>query len=338
MSTTTGSNVLEGNVTVGGKQIKLRIEATDVTPPPTVTPIITPIVTPVVTPVTVTPIAQKNTLVYNLTSSEQRTIVPISMQYPDGTWSDYVKYNFDTGASWATDVAPQFLTKFGYGSNGVGTDSSKRHEQPSKIRIQGLDGEFGLPVVVQDKDHYDLFRSQPPPTRYPLVRVRDITDDVTMVFTSKTTTLRLKSVPIPELSNPNRITLPDQAPRSGTPTSGWQWMKVKFTNPSDSSKSITDWFGLNTGDHKIIIKKESVASKIGLSLNSTDSCNYDSKCTMEFIEAFEPVKLTSAAVQVRKETCDFARGGDPRNIGGGLQFLSKYTLVLWDLHRAVIPV
>ena len=108
----------------------------------------------------------QRTLVYNLTSSETRTILPIQMMLPDGTWSQPVKYNFDTGASTATDVAPQFLSAFGYGPDGVGTDSSLRKEQPGKIRIVGLDGEFDLPVRVKDKAHYDLFREQPPPTRY----------------------------------------------------------------------------------------------------------------------------------------------------------------------------
>jgi hypothetical protein len=98
----------------------------------------------------------KSTLVYDLTSSETRTILPIQMKLPDGTWSQPVKYNFDTGAT-TTDVAPQFLSAFGYGPDGVGTDSSKRKEQPGKIRIAGLDGEFDLPVKVQDKAHYDLF-------------------------------------------------------------------------------------------------------------------------------------------------------------------------------------
>jgi hypothetical protein len=59
---------------------------------------------------------------------------------------------------------------------------------------------------------------------------------------------------------------------------------------------------------------------------------------MDFIEASKPVRLDSAAVQVREETCQFARGGEPRNFGGGVPFLSKYTLILWDLHRALLPV
>src|SRR5678815_4585086 len=134
----------------------------------------------------------KSTLVYKLTSSETRTILPIQMQLPDGTWSRPVKYNFDTGASSATDVAPEFLSAFGYGPDGIGIDSSLRKEQPGKIRIVGLDGEFDLPVRVQDKAHYDLFREQPPPERYPLLRVKDMLTQMSMVYTSENTTLRLK--------------------------------------------------------------------------------------------------------------------------------------------------
>jgi hypothetical protein len=146
-----------------------------------------------------------------------------------------------------------------------------------------------------------------------------------MVFTSEQTTLRLRNVPIPELAETSKlINLPDFQRRDGTPTSGWQWMRVKFINPSTNA-GIEDWFGLNTGDNKIVLKKESIADKIRLSL-------------MDFIEASKPVRLDSAAVQVREETCQFARGGEPRNFGGGIPFLSKYTLILSDLHRALLPV
>ena len=279
----------------------------------------------------------KSTLVYNLTSSETRTILPIQMQLPDGTWSQPVKYNFDTGASTATDVAPEFLSAFGYGPDGVGIDSSLRKEQPGKIRIVGLDGEFDLPVMVNDKAHYDLFREQPPPDRYPLVRVKDILTKVSMVYTSEHTTLRLRDVPIPELSDASKlITLPDLQRRVGTPTSGWQWMLVDFINPSTGA-GIEDWFGLNTGDKRLVLKKESVADQIMLPLTRTDDCNYASKGTIVFKEANKPAKLDSTPVQVRKETCDFARGGEPRNFGGGIPFLSKYTLILWDMHRALLP-
>ncbi|MEJ7642698.1 MAG: hypothetical protein WKF36_10990 [Candidatus Nitrosocosmicus sp.] len=284
------------------------------------------------------PPSADHTLVYDLTGSETRTILPIQMRLPDGTWSQPVKYNFDTGASHPTDVAPEFLSAFGYGPDGVGTDSSLRKAQPGKIRIVGLDGEFDLPVMVQDKDHYDLFRDQPPPTRYPLLRVKDISTEISMVFTNEQTTLRLKGVPIPEMADASKlVNLPDLKPREGTPTSGWQWMRVDFINPSTGA-AIEDWFGLNTGDHKLVLKKESVADEINLPLTRTDDCNYASKGTLDFIEASKPVKLDSATVQVREEDCRFARGGEPRNFGGGPPFLSEYTLILWDMHRALFPV
>ncbi len=258
------------------------------------------------------------------------------MMLPDGTWSQPIKYNFDTGAT-TTDVAPEFLSAFGYGPDGVGTDSSLRKEQPGKIRIVGLDGEFNLPVMVQDKAHYDLFRDQPSPTRYPLLKVKDILTQISMVFTSEHTTLRLRDVPIPELADSSKlITLPDLQKRVGTPTSGWQWMRVDFLNPS-TGKVVEDWFGLNTGDNKIVLKKKSVADQIKLPLTRTDECNYASKSTIVFKEANKPAKMDSAPVQVRKETCDFARGGEPRNFGGGVPFLSKYTMILWDMHRVLLP-
>ncbi len=284
------------------------------------------------------PPSGNHTLVYDLTSSETRTILPIQMKLPDGTWSQPVKYNFDTGASLPTDVAPEFLSAFGYGPDGVGSDPSKRITLPGKIKIVGLDGEFDLPVMVQDKAHYDLFRDQPPPIRYPLLRVADILTEVSMVFTNEETTIRLRDVPIPELADISKlISLPDLQRRDGTPTSGYQWMRVDFINPSTGG-AIEDWFGLNTGDDKLVLKKQSVADVLQLPLTRTSSCNYDSESTIVFKEASKPAKLDSAPVQVREETCQFARGGEPRNFGGGPAFLSEYTLILWDMHRALLPV
>ena len=263
--------------------------------------------------------------------------MPIQIKLPDGTWSQPVKYNFDTGASFPTDVAPQLLSAFGYGPDGVGDNPSLRKEQPGKIRIVGLDGEFDIPLMVNDKAHYKLFREQPPPARYPLLNVKDILKKISMVYTSEKTTLRLKGVPIPELADAGKlISLPDLQPRDGTPTNGWQWMRVKFINPSTGT-GIEDWFGLNTGDDKIVLKKKSVADKIKLPLTKTGRCNYDSKSTIVFTEASKPAKMDSSKVQVRDEDCRFARGGDPRNFGGGLPFLSEYSMILWDMHRALLP-
>ena len=283
------------------------------------------------------PPSGKHTLVYDLTSSETRTILPIQIKLPDGTWSEPVKYNFDTGAT-TTDLAPEFLSEFGYGPDGVGIDPSKRVTIPTKIKIVGLDGEFNLPVMVQDKAHYDLFRDQPPPVRYPLLKIADILTDTSMVFTNEDTTIRLRDVPIPELTDTSKlISLPDLQRRDNTPTSGLQWMRADFINPSTGA-SIEDWFGLNTGDNKLVLKKQSVADVLQLPLTRTSSCNYDSESTVVFKEASEPAQLDSAPVQVREETCLFARGGEPRNFGGGPPFLSEYTMILWDMHRALLPV
>jgi len=48
----------------------------------------------------------------------------------------------------------------------VGVPSDERKEQPRVIRIPGLDGEYKIPIMIQDKDHYDLFRNDS--NRYPL--------------------------------------------------------------------------------------------------------------------------------------------------------------------------
>ncbi|MEJ7642564.1 MAG: hypothetical protein WKF36_10270, partial [Candidatus Nitrosocosmicus sp.] len=279
------------------------------------------------------PLSGKHTLVHDLTSSETRTILPIQMKLPDGTWSQPVKYNFDTGASTATDLAPEFLSAFGYGHDGVGSDPSKRITLPGKIKIVGLNGEFDLPVMVQGKAHYDLSRDQPPPISCPLLRVADILTDVSMVFTNEDTTNRLRDVPTPELTDTSKLkALPDLQRGDGTPTSGWQWMRADFINPSTGG-AIEDWFGLNTGDNKLVLKKQSVVDVLQLPLTRTSSCNYDSESTIVFKEASKPAKLDSAPVQVRGETCQFARGGEPRNMGGRPAFLSIYTLILWDMHR-----
>ena len=46
---------------------------------------------PIIPPVTHPPGTANNTLVYDLTSSENRTILPIQMMLPDGTWSGSVE-------------------------------------------------------------------------------------------------------------------------------------------------------------------------------------------------------------------------------------------------------
>ena len=148
-----------------------------------------------------------------------------------------------------------------------------------------------------------------------------------MVFTSEQTTLRLKDVPIPELADAGKlITLPDLQPRDGTPTNGWQWMRVEFINPSTGA-GIEDWFGLNTGDDKIVLKKQSVADKIKLQLKRTDSCNYDSKSTIVFTEASKPAKLDSSTVKVREEIVSSHVVVTPETLGADCHFCQY--LQLW---------
>jgi hypothetical protein len=277
-------------------------------------------------------------LVHALTPFESRTIIPIQMQLPNGEWSNAINFNFDSGATWATDVPLALLGSFGSGPDGV--PSEERKKQMTKIRIAGLAGEYSIPVMIQDKAHYDLFREQPQPERYPLVRLRDLLPFMSFVFTNENTIIRTNNLgPPPELNNPNKILLPDMSPRSETPTSGWQWLKVKFENPSDRTKSIVDWFGLNTGDKRMIIKK-STADNIHLSLNPGRTFeNFDTISNIELIEAEPIVKLVNVKTEARNDSAQFARGGEPRNFGGGLEVLDHYSMIFWDdkLHRALIP-
>jgi hypothetical protein len=277
-------------------------------------------------------------LVHALTPSKSRTIIPILMQLPNGKWSNAINFNFDSGASSATDVPLELLGSFGSGPDGV--PSEERKEQTTKIRIAGLAGEYSIPVMIQDKAHYDLFRQQPPPGRYPLVRLRDLLPFMSFVFTNENTIIRTINLgPPPELDNPNKILLPDMSPRSGTPTSGWQWIKVRFENPTDRTQNIVDWFGLNTGDKRIIIKK-SIADNIHLSLSPGRNFeNFDTISNFEFIEAEPIVKLVNVKTETRINSAEFARGGEPRNFGGGLEVLKHYSMIFWDakMHRALIP-
>ena len=105
--------------------------------------------------------------------------------------------------SWATDVPLELFGTFGSGPDGVPSD--ERKEQLTKIRILGLAGEYSIPVMIQDKAHYDLFREQPPPERYPILRFRDLLPFMSFVFTDENTTIRTNNLgPPPELNNPHK--------------------------------------------------------------------------------------------------------------------------------------
>lgn len=306
------------------------------TPTPTPEPEPTPTPTPTPTPVPTGGDEKTFPLPKFRDSSDSRTVLKTQMQLPNGTWSNEIYFNYDTGASWATDVPLELLSGFGSSANGVA--SSARKEQTTKIRIVGFPGEYSIPVVIQDKAHYDLLRTEKPPTRYPLLRVRDLLPYLSFVFTNKDTTIRTKGKTIPQLNSAGKITLPDMASRSGTPTSGWQWIKVNFVNPSDSSKKVNDWLGLNTGDRRMIIKKESVVDKLGVSQSSTsDSDEFDATVDIEFAEATPVTTLKNVKITSRKESASFGRGGIARNLGGGLEFLNKYTLILDGYKRYLVP-
>jgi hypothetical protein len=261
-----------------------------------------------------------------------RPLIPIQMKKPDGTWSNNIVFNFDTGASWATDVPPQLLEAFG-----GKVKSGDRKEQPGKIRIPGLDiPEMEIPIVVQDGEHYDLFREQS--SRYPLLRVRDLMPYVSIVYEKTKTTIRSKSLGIPEeLSEPGVITMPQGSERSGTPTNAYYWNKGTMTGTTGTT--VDDWFNICTGDRRFIIKR-SIAKKIKLELKRTDDRDeHDSVATISYNEGKPaPLVLNDISITVRDDDSRFARGGKPRNLCGGLNFLEKYKIIIWDLNLAFVPV
>src|SRR3982750_2544357 len=122
------------------------------------------------------------------TAADNRPYVPLQIMLPSGQWSETIEYNFDTGASWPTDIPPQLLPSFG-----GAVISSARKEQPGKVRVPGFNGsqEMSVPLMVQDKEHYDLFKSQP--SRHPLCRVHDLMPYMSITFTSRRTYLRTKT-------------------------------------------------------------------------------------------------------------------------------------------------
>lgn len=297
------------------------------TPPPTTPP---------------PPPTSSTEVVYNLPfyrdSKDTRLVFDVQQKLPNGTWSSDLRYNWDTGAVRETVLHPSLLTTYGYTKDGLPHSDSKAKTET--IRIKGFQGEFQIPVRPEDKDHYTQIREDGEPARYPLLRIRDLMGQLSFVQTSKTFTIRTKGVPIPELNKSGIVSLPDFASRPNTPTTGWQWLRVKYSNPNDASKNIEDWQGFpHTGDRRFIIKKESVVDKIGVPQTATsDSDEFDAVLNMTLLEANPVTTITNMAVTSRKESASTGGGGDARNIGWGLSVLSKYTLVLWDLHRALVPV
>lgn len=276
---------------------------------------------------------QKQELIVPTTSANKyRPYVKIQMLKPNEVWSSGITFNLDTGASWATDVPPSLLRDFG----GY-VPSSKRKEQPCRIRISGLDGEYEIPVVVQDKDHYDLFEEQS--SRKPLCRVRDLTKYFNFIFEKSKTTIRHKSLGIPpETQKAGTIRMPVASPRSGTPTSAWYWSRGTMIG----SKTYSNvWFNVNTGDYRFIIPR-SYCDKAGLKITSDNiSGNGESYATGTFRwDETTPSKLTLEKIRVtaRNDNEDFARGGVPRCLMGGVNFLSRYKIVLYDLQICFVPI
>lgn len=264
-----------------------------------------------------------------------RPIIPIQMQTPDGKWSDPIKFNFDTGASNPTDVPPQLLQAFG---GQVAT--SKRKAQPGKIRIPGFNNDqvLDIPIMVQDKAHYDLFREQST-TRYPLVRVYDLMPYLSIVYELNQTTLRPKETgPPPEVSTSGTITMPPWMQKTGSPNSGHSWSKGTMIG----SKTYSDvWFNVNTGDYRFVVPR-SYCDAAGFKITSDNiSGNGESNATGTFRwDETTPTKLTLSNITVtaRDDDQDFARGGDARCLMGGINFFSKYKIAVWDTSMAFVPL
>ena len=175
-----------------------------------------------------------------------RPIIPVKMQKPDGTWSDPILFNFDTGASNPTDVPLPLLKAFG---GEVPTD--RRKAQPGRIIIPGFNNDqiLDIPIMVQDKAHYDLFREQS--TRYPLVRVYDLMPYMSIQYELNKTTLTPKSDGNPLLPE-SAIMMPPWVRKEGSPNSGHSWSKGTMIG----SKTYPDvWLNDNTGDYRFIIPR-----------------------------------------------------------------------------------
>lgn len=271
----------------------------------------------------------------NYTTTDKRSsrpIIPVKMQKPDGTWSDPIKFNFDTGASSPTDVPLQLLSAFG---GQVAT--SARKAQPGKIIIPGFNNDqvIDIPIMVQDKAHYDLFRTQS--TRYPLIRVYDLMPYMSIQYELSKTTLTPKSEGIPDVTG-NAIMMPPAKQRTGTPTSAHYWTKGTMIG----SKTYGDvWFNVCTGDYRFIIPRSYCDAAEFKITSDGISGNGESNATGTFRwDETAPTKLTLSSITVtaRDDDGDFARGGDPRCLMGGINFLNKYRIVIWDDRMAFVPL
>ena len=266
--------------------------------------------------------------------SGTRPIIPVQMQLPDGNkWSESVLFNFDTGATTATDIPLQLLDDFGYREvrNGRTRPTYKK-----RVRVVGMeDLVMEIPCMLQDEDHYDLFRQQK--NRYPLMRVRDLMPYLSIVYNLKNTVLRTRDMGVPpEMSIRGAIMFPDARLRSGTPTSSWYWNRWTIINPKKTSERKKDWFQWCTGDYRMIVKR-SLVDDVDIDRKRIDSDNSDAYASFEFTESTPLGRLDNVLIDARDDDADFARGGDPRNICGGLSILKSWSRVIWDNHSAAIP-
>lgn len=266
--------------------------------------------------------------------SGTRPLIPIQMLLPNNTWSKPVTFNFDTGASLPTDIPLQLLDAFGYRETKNDRD---RPTYDKKIRIpnSGLP-DMTVPCMLQNEDHYDLFREQD--NRYPLLRVRDLMPFVSIVYHLDRTIIRSRDMnPPPETRAPGAVMFPDARKRDGTPTSSWYWNKWTMVNPNSPAKKHTDWFQWCTGDYRMIVKR-SIVDRVGIKRKRTDDDNSDCYASFEFTEGIPATgRLTNVLIDARDDDADFARGGDPRNICGGMSILKYWSRAIWDLHSAAIP-
>jgi predicted aspartyl protease len=264
-------------------------------------------------------------------NSDPRTLIPVQMMLPNGQWSKTVIFNFDTGASWPTDIPPQLLSDFG----AEPVSSDERVAKDVKIRFVGFPLEFMIPTMVQDEAHYDLFKENP--DRYPLLRVRDLMPYMSITYEKDRTILRSNDLGVPpELNTPGTIRFPDASMRSDAPTSSWYWTKVKISHPS-SGRAATDWFLIDSGNKEVLVKK-SLANKIGLDLSpGRNSRNFNSFANIEFSEAKPIGDIENMEINVREDSARFGRGGEPRNLIGGPRLMDDWSIVLWDLHIALVP-
>jgi hypothetical protein len=140
-----------------------------------------------------------------------------------------------------------------------------------------------------------------------------------------------------EISTPGTITMPPAQQRTGTPTSAWYWSRGQAWGPS--CRTVTDWFNVNTGDYRFIIKRSTADSVyLPLTPDPTDTDEYLTNGNFIWSEATPPLKLTGVPITVRNDDASFARGGAPRNLCGGPNFLNSYKIVIYGQNMAFVPL